>query len=555
MAAFPTDVITDILRVLPVKALTRFKCVSKSWDSLIKDPHFVKLHLHHSFKTNNNIKLVLDSRTDVVDDDDEDDYDYEDEDEDDDDGDGNCDGDDEAYSVDFDSLGNLEQLPRPFPTAGAEFISRIFGSCNGLLAVYHKEAGIALWNPSTRTCHYLPKLTIGDVIERDYYIIGFGYDVIGDDYKVVRMIDSGKSVMVYSLKTDSWKRIRDCPYQIPSGEIQDGAYAYGSLHWVGDERDKYFGGRLIFGLMGLKGWLKILPFEVRDRVLVFRLEGRTSTGVVAVVLLGVALDHTNFVEDSVGAPGPEADNSMALLDYSGTVALVSDDFSPMVCEDMSWFPDSGATAHLTPDAVGDGSLSSNSRSLVLNNLLHVPSIKKNLLSVSQFTRDNHVSIEFYPNSCVVKDLQTRQEMLRGVKSRGLYKLPSSRLVYNDSGGSGSEDVVSKHCCFVSTVLGDCRLESDECESNIVHDGSVLDAGFKAKDEGVSSEQFVVSKLWNHAALQRPGVVSFAVSRAEQQPISSQPAVSSAVGQPPIPTPLQSTIPSAVDRQQTPHNDS
>ncbi|KAL4388771.1 hypothetical protein GQ457_09G014850 [Hibiscus cannabinus] len=227
MAAFPTDVITDILHVLPVKALTRFKCVSKSWDSLIKDPHFVKLHLHHSFKTNINIKLVLDSRTDVVDDDD-DVY--------------------EAYSVHFDSLGNLEQLPRPFPTAGTGFISRIFGSCNGLLAVYHEEAGIALWNPSTRTCHYLPKLTAGNVIERVFHILGFGYDVIGDDYKVVRMMDTGKSVMVYSLKTDSWKRIKDCPYQIPFSLEQDGAYANGSLHWVGDERYKHFGGRLIFGL-------------------------------------------------------------------------------------------------------------------------------------------------------------------------------------------------------------------------------------------------------------------------------------------------------------------
>ncbi|GMI80284.1 CONSTITUTIVE EXPRESSER OF PR GENES 1, CONSTITUTIVE EXPRESSER OF PR GENES 30 [Hibiscus trionum] len=229
MAAFPTDVITDVLRVLPVKSLTRLRCVSKSWGSLIKDPHFAKLHLHHSFKTNNNVKLVLDGRTDDDDDDDDDDA-Y------------------ETFSVDFDSLGDLEQHPRPFPTTRSRFTSRIFGSCNGLLAVYHHETGIALWNPSTRTCHYLPKLTIGDVTERDYHILGFGYDKIGDDYKVVRMIASGKSVMIYSLKTDSWKRIKDCPYQIPVCEEQDGAYANGSLHWVGDERDTYFGGRLIFGL-------------------------------------------------------------------------------------------------------------------------------------------------------------------------------------------------------------------------------------------------------------------------------------------------------------------
>ncbi|KAK8661921.1 hypothetical protein V6N13_091509 [Hibiscus sabdariffa] len=263
-----TDVITDILRVLPVKALTRFKCVSKSWDSLIKDPHFVKLHLHHSLTTNNNVKLVLDDHTNVVDDG------Y------------------RAYSVDFDTLGNLEQLPRPFPTARTRFTSRIFGSCNGLLAVYHEEAGIALWNPSTRTCHYLPKLTIGDAIERDYCFLGFGYDVIGDDYKVVRMIDSGKSVMVYSLKTDSWKRIRDCPYQIPSGEKQDGAYANGSLHWVGDERDKYFGGRLIFGLdLGTEEFHQVPEPNVR-----FRNFGYKNVGVLGGSLC-VFREYTNCYDE------------------------------------------------------------------------------------------------------------------------------------------------------------------------------------------------------------------------------------------------------------------
>ncbi|KAE8662539.1 Pyridoxal phosphate phosphatase-related protein [Hibiscus syriacus] len=222
MAVFPTDVITDILGMLPVKALIRFRFVSKSWDSLIKDSNFAKLHLHSTFKINNDVKLILDSDT--------------------------ADDDDKAYSVDFDSLANLEQLPRPLKTGGGEFTSRIFGSCNGLLAVYHEGGGVALWNPSTRTCHYLPRLTIEDVVERDHDILGFEYDVIGDDYKVVQMKASGKPVMIYSLKTDTWKRIKDCPYQVPYGKRQDGAYLNGSLHWVGDEKDRYFGGRLVFGL-------------------------------------------------------------------------------------------------------------------------------------------------------------------------------------------------------------------------------------------------------------------------------------------------------------------
>ncbi|KAL4376354.1 hypothetical protein GQ457_02G039060 [Hibiscus cannabinus] len=162
----------------------------------------------------------------------------------------------------------------------------------------------------------------------------------------------------------------------------------------------------------------------------------------------------NFVE-AVDVQNTDME-STATQDLSGTVALVYGDFSSIVCEDASWFPDSSATTHLTPDAgmirkstpyvgtgkisvangesvsisrVGNGVLSSNSRSLVLTNLLHVPSIKKNLLSVSKFTKDNNVSVEFYfSDSCVVKDLQTHRVMLQGVKSNGLYKLSSSSLL-------------------------------------------------------------------------------------------------------------------------------
>ncbi|KAL4388787.1 hypothetical protein GQ457_09G014820 [Hibiscus cannabinus] len=250
MAVLPTDVITGILRVLPVKTLTRFKCVSKSWDSLIKDPHFVKLHLHHSLTTNNNVKLVLDDRTNV--------YVKEEEDENDDDDDENEDY-DETYSVDFDSLDNLEQLSRPFISAGSGFW--IFGSCNGLLAVRHEEeSGTAVWNPSTRTCHYVPRLKGG---EKDYDILGFGYDVIGDDYKVVRIKGVGKSAMIYSLKTDSWKRIKDCPYEIPYTSPHDGAYANGSLHWVGDENGRQ---RVIFGLdLGAEEFHRVPEPDVRFR--------------------------------------------------------------------------------------------------------------------------------------------------------------------------------------------------------------------------------------------------------------------------------------------------
>ncbi|XP_022714886.1 F-box protein CPR30-like [Durio zibethinus] len=265
MSTVPTDVITDVLRRLPVKTLVRFKCVSKPWGSLIDDSDFAKLHLHLSFKTNSNVRLVLDSRAA---------------------------NDDKAYSVDFDSLGNLEQLPRPFATKLSGYCSRIFGSCNGLLAVYHYEAGIALWNPSTRTCHYLPPLICGDVIKGDYHILGFGYDVIGNDYKVVKMMVKSGTVMVYSLKANSWRRIKDCPYVIPYSLKQDGAYANGSLHWVGDTKDKYFGGRLIFGLdLGVEEYHDVPECEIN-----FRNFGYKNVGVLGECLC-VFREYTNCYDE------------------------------------------------------------------------------------------------------------------------------------------------------------------------------------------------------------------------------------------------------------------
>lgn len=95
--------------------------------------------------------------------------------------------------------------------------------------------------------------------------------------------------------------------------------------------------------------------------------------------------------------------------------------------DASWYPDSGASNHITPDlsnitnraayngteqvylADGTGiSIShlgcakvqqshSSSSPLVLNHLLHVPSASKNLISVSKFASDNNIFFEFHPH--------------------------------------------------------------------------------------------------------------------------------------------------------------
>jgi len=47
----------------------------------------------------------------------------------------------------------------------------------------------------------------------------------------------------------------------------------------------------------------------------------------------------------------------------------------------------------------------------LNKLLIVPSISKNLLSVSQFAKDNYVFFEFHPHLCLVKSQVTNKVLL------------------------------------------------------------------------------------------------------------------------------------------------
>jgi len=124
----------------------------------------------------------------------------------------------------------------------------------------------------------------------------------------------------------------------------------------------------------------------------------------------------------------------------------------------SWFPDSGASFHVTGDArnlqqltpfeghdqiyignsqglricsSGSSSFPSPTQphmSLTLHNLLHVPTITKNLISVSQFRKDNNVYFHFIANACLVKSQETDAILLQGrVGSDGLYEFPAMSL--------------------------------------------------------------------------------------------------------------------------------
>ncbi|KAL6311733.1 hypothetical protein AAG906_020728 [Vitis piasezkii] len=69
---------------------------------------------------------------------------------------------------------------------------------------------------------------------------------------------------------------------------------------------------------------------------------------------------------------------------------------------------------------GSSKLLATSKSFCLSNVLCVPSIKQNLISVSKFCKTNNTSIEFFPSSFVIKDLKTGARLTQGRSKDDVY---------------------------------------------------------------------------------------------------------------------------------------
>ncbi|KAA3465059.1 Retrovirus-related Pol polyprotein from transposon TNT 1-94 [Gossypium australe] len=141
--------------------------------------------------------------------------------------------------------------------------------------------------------------------------------------------------------------------------------------------------------------------------------------------------------------------------------------------DNTWYPDSGASHHLTHSSTslsdstpyngsgkvymgngnalpirstGQSSLITRSRPLFMKSILFVTGITKNLLYVSKFTKDNKVMFEFLPKQCWVRDLQTNEVLLQGSVHNGLYKLDLSDTSH------AADPSSSTHCFAIVASL-------------------------------------------------------------------------------------------------------
>lgn len=136
----------------------------------------------------------------------------------------------------MDSLNDstIMEIAEPLKTqlSGAEFV----GSCNGVVCLWKNDIDILLWKPATRKIRVLPIPTNIPIpfmlLQSD--AVGFGYDHLNDDYKVVRFVDSqleGIMVTVYGLKSNSWTRADTITNRIRL-RMNFGLFVDGTLYWL-----------------------------------------------------------------------------------------------------------------------------------------------------------------------------------------------------------------------------------------------------------------------------------------------------------------------------------
>ncbi|XP_058727168.1 F-box/kelch-repeat protein At3g23880-like [Vicia villosa] len=208
----PEELIVQILSMLNVKSLMKLKCVSKSWNSIISDPFFVKMHLDKSSR----IPHMMLFLSHIID---------------------RC-----LYvSLHLSPVRGFLENPsidifnKDSKCQRMEWLShhRVIGSCNGLVCLlnYCKNE-FYLWNPATTRpfSENLVSYPLAFQHQILYYSdskVSFGYDNLTNKYKLVAFYS--KEVIVFTFEDNVWKNIKwfSVSYTIKN----NGIYLSNSLNW------------------------------------------------------------------------------------------------------------------------------------------------------------------------------------------------------------------------------------------------------------------------------------------------------------------------------------
>lgn len=195
MAHLLPELVEEILMRLKVKDLIRCKCVSKSLQSMISGPRFVKAHLKHNYERDRDNEEIGERRIVMS-----------------------------KYAC-FYTYQQFEIDDKLFD----QHECHLLGSSDGLVCISPSRTEIVVVNPSTREVY---KLTKPQIPEFGSLCWGFGYDASTDDYKVVLGFMKGGNracFQVFSMRSNMWKVIGNIRYTFVS---RLGILCKGAIHWV-----------------------------------------------------------------------------------------------------------------------------------------------------------------------------------------------------------------------------------------------------------------------------------------------------------------------------------
>jgi hypothetical protein len=186
----PYDIVYDILTWLPMKSIMRFRCVSKSCNSIITDPIFITTHLDkaNSLSNDNGYLLYMSERKYIPEKQDYSRF-------------------NELCTVVYQdqTLTEISRFEIPFTHIS------ILGFCNGMFFLHkYRKQILYLWNPSIRKYKMLSPHFTG---RYNGVVHGIAYHSQNNDFKILKIAFQGSVtgifalLMVYTMSMDSWRRV------------------------------------------------------------------------------------------------------------------------------------------------------------------------------------------------------------------------------------------------------------------------------------------------------------------------------------------------------------